>query len=142
LGARGIGEVRTRRLRRLSLLDRFLDLLLNLLEVDTEVLENGRRDSLPLANQSEQDVFSSHVLVMQALGLLARHLENLANSLGEVVAVHDSLGSGSPTSLAIPIRRRAPAARTVRAQRSPHSRSVRALRHTPSGRTGRRSGAC
>ena len=94
LGARGIGKIGPGRLAGFPLLDRLFDLLLNLVELDAEILQNGRGDALTLADQAEQDVLGPHVLVVEACGLLARHREDLPHPLGEVVAVHVSLTSG------------------------------------------------
>src|SRR5687767_10365937 len=94
LGARGIREIGARRLRGLTLLDRLLDLLLDLVQLDVQVLEDGGRNALALANEPEQNVLRSHVLVVEARRLLTSHREDLSYPLGEIVAVHGSLKSG------------------------------------------------
>ena len=73
------------------LLHRLLDLLLNLVELDAQVLQDGRGDALALADQAEQDVLGAHVFVVETRGFLARHREDLPHPLGEVVAVHGAL---------------------------------------------------
>ena len=87
LGARGVRQVGAGGGGRLSLLDRLLDLLLDVLEVDVEV-RSTRGDALALADQAEQDVLGADVLVVQPGRFLARHLEDLPDPVGEVVAVH------------------------------------------------------
>ena len=94
LGARRVRKVGPGRLTGFALLDRLLDFLLDVVQLDAEVLEDRRRDALALANQSEQDVLSPHVFVVETGGLLARHRENFPHPLGEVIAVHGSLSSG------------------------------------------------
>ncbi len=96
LRARGIREIGAGRWRGFPLLDRLLDLLLNLVELDAEVLQHGRGDALALADEAEQDVLGAHVFVVEACGFLARHRENLPHPLSEVVAVHMSLRAGMP----------------------------------------------
>ena len=88
LRARRVGEVGTGRLGRFPLLDRLLDLLLNLVELDGEILQHGGGDALTLADEAEQDVLRAHVLVVETGGFLARHREDLPHPLSEVVAVH------------------------------------------------------
>ena len=85
LGARRIGKVGPGPMRGLALLDRLLDLLLDLFEVDVQVGEHGRRDALALADEAEQDVLGAHVVVVQADRLLPGHLQDLPNPIGEVV---------------------------------------------------------
>ena len=82
------GQVGTRGLDRFPLLDRLLDLLLDLVEVDVEVLQDRGRDAFAFADEAEQDVLRAHVFVVESLRLLPCHLEDLSNPLGEVVAVH------------------------------------------------------
>ena len=89
LGARRIGEIGSGRGCGLTLLHGLLDLLLNLVEVDAEVLEDGGGDTLALADEAEQDVLGAHVFVMEAGSFLARHREDLPHPLSEVVAVHE-----------------------------------------------------
>src|SRR5690606_25332114 len=79
----------------LTLLDRLLDLLLDVLEVDAEVGEHRGCDALTLANKSEEDVLGADVLVMQASSLLACHLEHPPDPVGEVVPVHPPHSSSS-----------------------------------------------
>ena len=88
LRARRVGEVGAGGLRRFPLLDRLLDLLLNLVELDAEILQDGGGDALALADEAEQDVLRPHVFVVETGGFLARHREDLPHPLGEVVAVH------------------------------------------------------
>src|SRR5687767_1746215 len=88
LGARGIGKVGTGCGRRLSLLYRVLDLLLNFVEVHAEVLQHRRSDAFALTDQPEQDVLGADVFVPKPFRLFPRHCEDFANTLGEVVPVH------------------------------------------------------
>ena len=94
LGARCIWKVGARGLRGFSLLDRFFDLLLDLVQLDVQVLQDCRGHALTLSNEAEQNVLRPDVFVMQPGRLLARHREDFSNSLGEVVAVHDALKFG------------------------------------------------
>ena len=71
------------------------DFLLDVVQLDVEVLEHRRGDALALADEAEQDVLRPHVFVVETGGFLARHRENFPHPLGEVVAVHNSLTSGS-----------------------------------------------
>src|SRR2546426_11566580 len=73
---------------RSPLLDRLLDLLGNLFQVDVEVCQHRRRDALTFADDSQQDVLGPHILVAQSGGLLPCQLEYLAHTIGEVVAIH------------------------------------------------------
>ncbi len=93
LGARRIGKVGPSRLPGFALLDRLLDLLLDVVQLDAEVLEHLCGDSFTFANQSEQNVLGAHVFVVQSRSFLAGHREDLAYALGEVVAVHSPLTS-------------------------------------------------
>ena len=88
LGSRGIREIGTRRGRRLPLLDRLLDPLLDLVQVHIQVGEHCGRHTLPFAYQPEENVLRTNVFVVQTGGFFSRHLQNLANSVGEVVTVH------------------------------------------------------
>src|SRR6266567_2993096 len=88
LGARCIGKVGSGRGCGLTLLDRLLDFLLNLVEVDTEILQDRGGNAFALADQSEQYVLGADVFVMEPCRLLTRHGENLSYSLCEVVPVH------------------------------------------------------
>ena len=72
--------------------DRFLDLLLDVLEIDVQVGEHRGGDTLALTNQAEQDVLGADVVVLQPGRLFAGHLQNLANPISEVVR-----SSGYPT---------------------------------------------
>src|SRR5437867_9896635 len=88
LRTRGIGKIRPGRTGRFYLLDGFFDLLLNLVQLDAQILQNGGRHALTLSDESEQDMLGPHVLVVEACCLLSRHREDLPHPLGEVVAVH------------------------------------------------------
>ena len=90
-GARGIRQIRSGGLCRLSLLDGVLDLLGYVVEIHVQVLQHRCRNALTLADQAEQDMLGAHILVMQACRFLACHRENLPHPLGEVVAVHRPL---------------------------------------------------
>ncbi len=94
LGARCIGQIGARGLGSFPLLDRLLDLLLNLVEFDVEVLQNGRGHAFTLADEAKQDVLRPDVLVMEPGCFLPRHGEDFPDSLREVVAVHDALKFG------------------------------------------------
>src|SRR6185503_12699475 len=71
-----------------ALLDRLLDLLLNLFEIDVEIGQDGGGNPLALANQAEQDVLGADVLVVQTRCFLPRHLQDFPHAISEVVAVH------------------------------------------------------
>src|SRR6266566_3348964 len=88
LGARCIWKIGTGRRRRFPLLDRLLDLLLNLFEIDVEIGQDRRGNALALADQAEQDVLGPDVLVMQTRRLFTGHLQNFPNAIREIVAVH------------------------------------------------------
>src|SRR2546423_11572623 len=88
LGTRRIRKIGSGRSCGLTLLNCLLDLLLNLVEVDAEVLENGGSDSLTFTDEAEQYVLSTDVFVMETRSLLTSHGENLSDSLCEVVTVH------------------------------------------------------
>jgi len=84
LGARGIGQFAERD-RGLPLPDRLFHPLVNLIEVDVQVGEYRGCDSLPLADEPEEDVLGPDVVVLEADRLLARHRQDLTNTVGEVV---------------------------------------------------------
>ena len=88
LGARGVRQVGTGGRGGFPALDRLLDLLLDVLEIDVEVLQDAGGDALALANQAEEDVLRPHVLVVQAGRFFAGHLQDLPDAVGEIVAVH------------------------------------------------------
>jgi hypothetical protein len=88
LRARGIWQIGPSGLGCFSLLDRLLDLLLDLVQLDGEVLQYGGGDPLTLPDEAEQDVLRSHVFVVEPCGFLARHRKDLPHPLSEVVAVH------------------------------------------------------
>ncbi len=88
LGARGVRQIGPRRRGGFALLDRLLDLLLDLFEVDVEVGEDRGRHAFALADQAEQYVLGPHVLVVQPRGLFPRHLQDFPHPIREVVAVH------------------------------------------------------
>ncbi len=95
LGARGIRQIGAGRLTGFPFLDRLLDFLLDVVQLDAQVLEHRRGDALTFADQSEKNVLRPDVLVVEACRLFASHREHLSHSLGEVVAVHRSLTSGT-----------------------------------------------
>src|SRR3954454_2885704 len=88
LGAGRIGEVWTSRRSGFSFLYSLLDFLLDLVEVDTKVLEDGGSYSLTFTDEAKQDVLGTDVFVMETRSLLTSHGENLSYSLCEVVPVH------------------------------------------------------
>ncbi len=88
LGARCIWEIGSGRGCGLTLLHGLLDFLLNFVEVDAEILEDGGSDSLTFTDEAEQYVLGTDVFVMEARSLLTGHGENLSDSLCEVVTVH------------------------------------------------------
>src|SRR5688572_7082807 len=88
LCARRIREIRSGRGRGLTLLYSLLDLLLNFVEVDAEVLQDGGSDSLTFTDEAEQYVLGADVFVMEACRFLTRHGEDFSYSLCEVVTVH------------------------------------------------------
>ena len=88
LGAGCIGKIGSGRGCGLPLLHGLLDFLLNLVEVDTEILQDRGGDAFALADQSEQYVLGADVFVMEPCRLLTRHGEDLSYSLCEVVPVH------------------------------------------------------
>ena len=67
---------------------RFLDLLLNIFEVDVEVGQDGGGDPFALTNEAEEDVLGADVFVVQPGRLFAGHLQHFADAIGKVVAVH------------------------------------------------------
>ena len=60
-------------------------------ELDVHVLEHARGDALALANEAEEQVLGTDVVVVEALGLILREGEDLARPVGELVeSVHGS----------------------------------------------------
>src|SRR3569833_3923469 len=94
LCARSIWEIGAGRLTGFALLDRLLDFLLDVVQLDAQVLEDRRSDALTFAYQAKQNVLRPHVFVVEARGFLASHRKDFPHPLGEVVAVHGSLTSG------------------------------------------------
>ena len=88
LGARRVRQVRPGDGAGFPLLDRLLDLLLDFLEIDVEIGQDSSRDTFALADEAKEDVLGAHVFVVQPGSLLPRHLEDFANPISEVVAVH------------------------------------------------------
>ena len=98
LGPRGVRQVGPDGGARFPLLDRLLDLLLDLLEVDVEVGQDRGGDAFALANQAQEDVLGAHVFVVQTGSLLPGHLKDLADPIGEIVAVHRASPVPSPAA--------------------------------------------
>ena len=139
LGARCIGKVGTGRRRRFALLDRLLDLLLNLFQIDVEIGQHRRGDTLALADQTEQDVLGPDVLVMQTRRLFAGHLQNFPNAIREIVAVHLRRTHLSPFNW-IPLR--AGVARTPHAPSAARDRRGTGHPSPPGGQAECRSATC
>src|SRR5690242_7285682 len=58
-------------------------------ELDVHVLEHARRHALALADEAEQQVLGTDVVVVEALGLILGEGEDLSRSVGELVeSVH------------------------------------------------------
>ena len=72
----------------LPLLDRLLDLLLDVFEVDVEVGEHRGGHAFALTDEAEQDVLGTDVLVVETGRLFAGHLQDLPDTISKVVAVH------------------------------------------------------
>jgi superfamily II DNA/RNA helicase len=70
-----------------------LDLLADAVEVEAEVVQDGRGDALALADHAEQEVLGADVVVLQPRRLLARQVDDLADPLGEFV-VHGIRAAG------------------------------------------------
>src|SRR3989338_9745894 len=95
----------------------------------------GAAPPFALADQAEEDVLGADVLMVQPRGFFPRHLQDLPDSIGKVVAVHGSLGVTS-SSLAVRGRsgpRRLPASvsHTQRARSANPGRSKGALPFSP-----------
>ena len=62
------------------------DFLARLLDINIEILEHARRDAVPLAQQTQQNVFGADVGVIQRLGFLGREGQNFfhARRVGDV----------------------------------------------------------
>ena len=72
----------------------------DLVQLDPEIGEDLGRDAFALADQAEQQVLSADVVVVEALRLLLRKLQDLARPLGEFVKaishrISPSLGRSS-----------------------------------------------
>lgn len=65
------------------------DLLFNLhahrVQIETHFLEHIHGDSLPQLDQAEENVFRAHVVVVEAVGLLAGKGEDLLGAGGEII---------------------------------------------------------
>jgi hypothetical protein len=70
---------------RLAAAHGLFDLFLYLVEVHVEVVQNGGRHTLALADQAQQDVLGADVVVLEPDGLFAGHREHLAHAVGEIV---------------------------------------------------------
>ena len=62
-----------------------LDGAAHLVELDAQVAEHFRRNTFALAHEAEQQVLRADVVVVEALGLLLRKLQDFARPLGEFV---------------------------------------------------------
>ena len=62
-----------------------LDRAADLVELDAQVAEHLRRDAFALADQAEQQVLGADVVVVEALRLFLRKLQDFARPLGEFV---------------------------------------------------------
>src|SRR5207302_11321774 len=60
-----------------------LDLRLHRLEPETETLEDGRRDTLAVANQTEEDVLRSDEIVAKAAGFFPGENDDPSCTFGE-----------------------------------------------------------
>src|SRR5207249_1616824 len=108
----------------LPLFHLLFDLLLNLVQLDAEVLQHGRRHSLALPNEAEENVLGTHVLVVEARGLFARHREYLAHPFREIVAVHGPSTCRMGQSIILPTRLASPM-RFARVARGPETSRCR-----------------
>src|SRR5262245_16270585 len=57
----------------------------NFVQLDAEITEHFRRDTFALAYESEQQVLRSDVVVVEALRLLLRKLQDFPRPLGEFI---------------------------------------------------------
>ena len=121
---------------RFALLHGLFDLLLDVFQIDVQVGEDCRRNPLTLTDKAEEDVLRPHVFVMQTGRFLSSHLQDFADTIGEVVSVH--LGTlrsseGLPLRLIrdVPLRIPALCARTVPAGREAPDRWGPPLRLPP-----------
>ena len=71
--------------RRKSARQELLDLGTELEETHIQALEDTGGNPAAFLHQSEEDVLRSHVLVPEALGLLARQAHHLPSSVGELI---------------------------------------------------------
>jgi len=60
----------------------------HVVEIDVQILQNGRGDPVTFANETEENVLRPHVFVAQPTRFFARHAQNLSRSLRKVVSVH------------------------------------------------------
>src|SRR5213592_1295317 len=133
--AGGIGQVGAGGGGRFPLLDRLLDLLLNVFEIDVEIREDRGGHALALADQAEQDVLGPDVLVVQTGGFFPRHLQDFPHPIRKVVAVHlPARLSSTP--------RPAASERSSHAPRAAPDRWVAVLRAPPGARAACESAAC
>ena len=66
--------------------DALFDRLLDLFDVHVQVGQDGRRHALAFPDQAQQNVLRPDVLVPQTRGFLTRQVQDLSDSIREVVA--------------------------------------------------------
>ena len=84
LGSRRVGQL-THRRPGLTLAHLLFGALLNLVQIDVQVQQHGRRDAFSLTDQPQQDVLGPDIVVLQANGLLSGHRQNLTDTICEIV---------------------------------------------------------
>src|SRR5690606_20740968 len=105
----------------LPLADGLLHSLVDLLQIDVEVHQDGGGNALALANQSQEDVLRAHVIVLEPDGLLPCHRQDLPDTVREVV-IH-----GTPRRP----RRLAPEIKKALTSRRPPGGRPRPRAHAP-----------
>ncbi len=89
LGARRVGQLAHGR-PRLPLPNLLLGPLLYLIEVHVQVEQHGGRDALALPDQPQQNVLGADVVVLETDRLFARHRQDFAYPISEIV-IHRTL---------------------------------------------------
>ena len=63
----------------------------DVVDLHLQVLQDGNRHALPLADEAEQNVLRPHILMAKTRGFLAGQREHLSHTLSKVVPVHGCL---------------------------------------------------
>ncbi len=147
LGPRGVRQIGAGRRSGFPFLYRLFDLLLDVFKIDVQVGEDCRRHPFALTDEAEEDVLRPHVFVMQTRRLFAGHLQDFADPIGKIVAVHrDTLRSSeAPSSRLIhgvPLRIPTLCARTVPVGPAARDRSARPPPPPPDGPAACRPTTC